>query len=117
MRPLTLTTRVTVTGPVLRISGDLDYETAPELREAVDGLTLGAGQTMVLDLADLGFCDSSGISALISARNLAMERGGGVALAAVPPNTLRILSIVGLDQVFTLLPDAATATGPDLMTG
>ncbi|MFF8555574.1 STAS domain-containing protein [Streptomyces sp. NPDC015501] len=117
MSPLTITARDAGTGPVLEILGDLDYETAPELRASLDGLTVAAGQLLVLDLAGLGFCDSSGISALISARNLAVERGGSIALAAVPANTLRILSIVGLDQVFTILPDAATATGPDLMTG
>ncbi len=117
MKPLTITTRFAATGPVLEIVGDLDYETAPELRKAVDGLTVAVGQLLVLDLAGMAFCDSSGISALISARSLAIEQGGGIALAAVPANTARTLGIVGLDQVFTILPDAATATDQDLMTG
>ncbi|MFA3843684.1 hypothetical protein [Streptomyces aureus] len=39
-----------------------------------------------------------------------MKQGGGMALAAVPANTTRILGIVGLDQVFTIHLDAATAT-------
>ncbi|MER7196402.1 anti-anti-sigma factor [Streptomyces sp. CB01635] len=110
MSPLTTTTREAATGPVLEITGDLDHETAPELRKAMDALTLAAGQLLVLDLAGLDFCDSSGISALLSARSLAIEQGGGIALAAVPANTTRILGIVGLDQVFTIHPDAATAT-------
>lgn len=54
--------------------------------------------------------NSSGISALLSARSLAIEQGGGIARAAVPANTARILGIVGLDQVFTIHPDASTAT-------
>ncbi|GHA44900.1 anti-sigma factor antagonist [Streptomyces tauricus] len=110
MSALTITARDADTGPVLEITGDLDYETAPELRKAVDGLTVAAGQLLVLDLAHLDFCDSSGISALLSARSLAIERGGHIALAAVPANTARILRIVGLDQVFALHQDAATAT-------
>jgi len=117
MRPLTITTRAAATGPVLKIIGDLDYETAPELRKAVDGLSIAVGQLLVLDLAGLDFCDSSGISALISARNLAIGQGGIIALAAVPANMLRILGIVGLDQVFTILPDATTTTNRDRMTG
>ncbi|MDX2919017.1 MULTISPECIES: STAS domain-containing protein [Streptomyces] len=117
MSPLTITTRLAATGPVLEIIGELDYETAPELRKAVDGLTVAEGQLLVLDLAGLDFCDSSGISALISARSVAVEQGGGIVLAAVPANTARTLGIVGLDQVFTIVPDAATATGQDLMTG
>ncbi|MET9593038.1 STAS domain-containing protein [Streptomyces sp. NPDC006516] len=110
MRPLTITTREAVTGPVLEINGDLDHETAPELRKAVEDLSLASGQLLVLDLGGLDFCDSSGISALLSARSLTIEYGGHIALAAVPANTTRILRIVGLDQVFAIHPNAATAT-------
>ncbi|MFI7236125.1 STAS domain-containing protein [Streptomyces cyaneofuscatus] len=110
MNSLTIIARDAATGPVLEIIGDLDYATAPELRKAVDGLTLTAAQLLVLDLAELGYCDSSGISALLSARSLAIEQGSGIALAAVPANMLRILGIVGLDQVFIIHPDTTTAT-------
>ncbi|MFJ8884509.1 STAS domain-containing protein [Streptomyces sp. NPDC102402] len=109
MSPLTITVRDAATGPVLKISGDLDHETAPELREAMDGLTVATGRLLVLDLAGLDFCDSSGISALLTARNLAGEQGGTIALAAVPSHTARILRITGLDQVLTIHPDATTA--------
>ncbi|MER8199278.1 STAS domain-containing protein [Streptomyces microflavus] len=110
MSALTIITRTTARGPVLEIIGDLDYATAPKLRKAVEGLTLAAGQLLLLDLAELGYCDSSGISALLSARSLANERSGDIALAAVPANTLRILGIVGLDQVFTIQPDSTMTT-------
>ncbi|WP_329043015.1 STAS domain-containing protein [Streptomyces sp. NBC_00178] len=110
MRPLTITARDAATGPVLEITGDLDHETAPELRQAVHKLTLTTGQLLVLDLAALEFCDSSGISALLTARNLANEHGAGIALASVPANTARILRIVGLDRVFTIHQDVLAAT-------
>ncbi|MFG2592750.1 STAS domain-containing protein [Streptomyces sp. NPDC048438] len=110
MSPLKINTREATTGPVLQIVGDLDHETAPELRRAVDGLTLAAGQLLVLDLAALEFCDSSGISVLLTARNLVGAQGGDIALASVPANTARILGIVGLDRVFAIHPDVSTAT-------
>ncbi|MFI6587754.1 STAS domain-containing protein [Embleya sp. NPDC050493] len=112
MSPLTITSRDAATGPVLEITGDLDHATAPRLRVAVDGLTLAAGQLLVLDLAGLRFCDSSGITVLLAARNLAIEQDGGLALAAVPDNTARILRIVGLDRVFTIHPHAPASTAP-----
>ncbi|WP_324290885.1 STAS domain-containing protein [Streptomyces sp. H27-S2] len=111
MSSLTITSRDAATGPVLEITGDLDYATAPDLRRAVDGLTLDAGQLLLLDLAGLEFCDSSGITTLLAARNLATRHSAAIALAAVPANTARILRIVGLDRVFTVYPDAAAATG------
>ncbi|MGW6009168.1 STAS domain-containing protein [Streptomyces sp. NPDC055210] len=79
------------------------------MRDAVNGITLTEGHLLVLDLAALRFCDSSGISALLSARNLAIEYGGRIALAAVPATTARILRITGLDQVFPIHPDTRTA--------
>ncbi|MER5778273.1 STAS domain-containing protein [Streptomyces sp. NPDC002039] len=110
MSPLTITTRGAATGPVLEITGDLDHATAPELRRTVDGLALTAGQLLLLDLAGLEFCDSSGISILLAARNLAIRQGADLALAAVPANTARILRVVGLDSVFTIHSDTSTTT-------
>ncbi|MFJ2264472.1 STAS domain-containing protein [Streptomyces sp. NPDC087844] len=65
---------------------------------------------MVLDPAGLDFCDRTGISALLSARIMAIEQRGDTALAAVPANAARILGIVGLDRVFAIHPDVATVT-------
>ncbi|MFJ7073043.1 STAS domain-containing protein [Streptomyces sp. NPDC098781] len=112
MSPLKITTRDATTGPVLEITGDLDHATAAELRDRLTALTLQPGQRLVLDLADMDFCDSSGLTVLIAARNLAHAAGADIALAAVPAHTLRVMSIVGLDQIFTLLPDRHAATEP-----
>ncbi|WP_406391528.1 STAS domain-containing protein [Streptomyces sp. NBC_00887] len=103
MSRLTITVQHAATGPVLEITGDLDHGTAPELRQVVDHLTLAGGQLLVLDLTGLEFMDSSGITALLAARNLATEQSGDMALTAVPANTARILRIVGLDRVFTFV--------------
>ncbi|MEU7649724.1 STAS domain-containing protein [Streptomyces huasconensis] len=110
MSALTITIHDAATGPVLEISGALDYHHAPELRERVTALPLQPGQRLVLDLSGMDFCDSSGITALIAARHHAHAARADIALAAVPANTLRILRIVGLDRVFTLHPDSDAAT-------
>jgi anti-anti-sigma factor len=112
MSPLKITTRDAPTGPVLEITGELDYANAGELREQLATVTLRPGLRLVLDLAGLEFCDSSGISALIAAHNQARAAEADFALAAVPDNTLRILRVVGLDQVLTFYPDSDAATRP-----
>lgn len=112
MSPLKITTRDAGTGPVLEVTGDLDYSSAAELRELVTGLALRPGQRLVVDLAGMEFCDSSGITALIAARSHAQAARADLALAAVPSRTLRVLSIVGLDQIFPLYPDSEAATRP-----
>ncbi|MEV4965058.1 MULTISPECIES: STAS domain-containing protein [Streptomyces] len=115
MSPLTTTVQDTTTGPLLRIAGELDYSTAPELRELVTGLPLEPGQRLVLDLAHLGFCDSSGITAFIVARNHALAHDADITLLAAPGPVLRVLRVTGLDQVFSLAPgqDARTDRAAD----
>lgn len=109
MSPLTITDRDTTAGPVVEVVGDLDYAHAAILRQQVEHLVLQPGQCLVIDLAGLDFCDSTGITALLAARQHALAAGAGIALAAVPANTMRILTIVGLDRVFTIHPDVANA--------
>ncbi|MFD9287033.1 STAS domain-containing protein [Streptomyces sp. NPDC060030] len=110
MNPLTTTVQHTETGPLLRIAGELDYGSAPELRHLVTSLALEPGQRLVLDLAHLSFCDSSGITAFIVARNHATAHQADITLLAVPGPVLRVLRVTGLDQVFSLAP------GPDTRT-
>ena len=64
--------KLTTTGAVLEFTGELDADTAPEALEVIQRLRLDQGRQLVVNLADLTFCDSSGISALIAARNLAV---------------------------------------------
>ncbi|MEU2021383.1 STAS domain-containing protein [Streptomyces sp. NPDC016469] len=109
---LTLHTRTTPAGPVLELIGELDHHTAPEVRAVLSGLTPSTGQQLVLDLGGLAFCDSTGITVLIAARNHALAVKAAVVLAAVPAHLARILRIVGLDQVFAFhltAQDAETA--------
>ncbi|MYS10557.1 anti-sigma factor antagonist [Streptomyces sp. SID6041] len=106
---LTVHTRTTASGPVIELAGELDHHTAPQVREAVLSLSLRAGQQLVIDLGALSFCDSTGITVLIAARNHALASGANIALAAVPARVSRILRVVGLEQVFPTHPTAQDA--------
>ncbi|MBF4135794.1 MULTISPECIES: STAS domain-containing protein [Streptomyces] len=111
-RHLTHRTRITPAGPVLELIGELDHHTAPEARAVLAGLTPSTGQQLVLDLGDLAFCDSTGLTVLITARNHALAANATVVLAAVPAHLSRIFRIVGLNQVFAIhrtAQDAETA--------
>lgn len=115
---LTLRTRSTTAGPVMELAGELDHRTAPEVRGALPGLDLRSGQQLVLDLADLTFCDSSGVTVLIAARNHALTADAAIALAAVPERVTRVFRVIGLDSVFPTHPTAqdaedAWSTAPD----
>ncbi|MFE5179267.1 STAS domain-containing protein [Streptomyces sp. NPDC056634] len=95
-------TRTTLSGPVIALVGELDHDSAPEIRDLFPSLPLKRGQQLVVDLGGLTLCDSSGITVLIAAHST-------VVLAAVPDTVSRTLSIVGLDQVFPAHPTAQAA--------
>lgn len=94
------TTQATATGPVLALAGELDSSTAPAAHDAIRQLTLGTGDQLVVDLAGLTFCDSSGIAALIAARDFAHRAGAEIALAAVPRHLGKVLALLGLADLF-----------------
>ncbi|MFJ2744933.1 STAS domain-containing protein [Streptomyces sp. NPDC087440] len=110
LKTLTITVRQAATGPVVAVVGDLDYDTAGDLRARLAEIPLTAGERLVVELAGMEFCDSTGITALIAARNHALAANAGIALAAVPEHTLRVLNLVGLDQVFALYDSTGEAT-------
>ncbi|MET8412968.1 STAS domain-containing protein [Streptomyces sp. NPDC005195] len=106
---LTLTTRTTPAGAVIALTGDLDYHTAPDVTAALPGLDLRPGRQLVLDLGGLTFCDSSGLTVLIAARNHALAAHASIALVAVPDRVSNTFRIVGLDQVFPTHPTVQAA--------
>ncbi|WP_329243635.1 STAS domain-containing protein [Streptomyces sp. NBC_01478] len=109
MTQLAMRTRTTPAGPVVELTGELDYDSASQVRELLPGLALQDGQQLVVDLAGVTFCDSSGITALLAARNHALAARAGIALVAVPGHISRIFQMVGLDRVFRTHPTAADA--------
>ncbi|MGI5119471.1 STAS domain-containing protein [Marinactinospora thermotolerans] len=109
MNSLSVAVEDAPTGPVVQVMGDLDYDSADVFRAAVGGLAVPPGALLVIDLAGLTFCDSSGITAFLAAWNHARASGGDAALAAVPPSTARILHIVGVDRILQVYPDATVA--------
>ncbi|GAA3494760.1 STAS domain-containing protein [Streptomyces prasinosporus] len=111
MKSLTITASHTPAGPALEVVGDLDYTNARRLRHAAQETDLSPGRFLVVDLSELRFCDSSGITALIAVRNHAVAAGTEVVLVAVPANTRRLLHMTGLDQVFDIRDDVTSLPG------
>jgi anti-sigma B factor antagonist len=89
---------------VVTVAGELDMATAPQLQQEVSRL-VDAGQThLVFDLADISFCDSTGLSVFVRARNRCQAAGGEVRLAAPQRAVQRILEVSGLVEVLHTYP-------------
>ncbi|WP_084964817.1 STAS domain-containing protein [Thermoactinospora rubra] len=96
---------------VVAVEGELDLFTAPFLRDEVREAIKQDGARLVLDLQQLSFMDSSGLSVLIEAWRLATGEGGDVSLAAPQAPVARILRTTGLDRRIKVYADVDTAVG------
>lgn len=84
-------------GVTLDVDGELDLATAPTLiRIATDSIAGDPGNVMVIVLARVGFCDSAGISALISIRKLCDQHGWRLRVSEPNPVVRRVLELTGL---------------------
>ncbi|MFF3641113.1 STAS domain-containing protein [Streptomyces sp. NPDC002564] len=98
-------------GAVFALCGELDFDSTVQVDEAgAAELTRGRGAgPVVVDCADLTFCDSSGISSLLRLFQGLEAQERTLRLAAVPDSVGRVFSLTGLDQVFSLHTDVAEA--------
>jgi serine/threonine-protein kinase RsbW len=94
----------------MRIRGDLDFRTAAEVKGALVQALADHGEPMVVDMAEVGFVDSSGLSVLFEAVKLARGRQGRIRLIGVHRNVRRLLSVCGFVQFF----EVEAATDPPL---
>ncbi|MFE6749781.1 STAS domain-containing protein [Kitasatospora purpeofusca] len=89
--------------------GDLDIETLPPAEQALDEALRTRPGVLVVDLEQVGFCDSSGLNLLLKARLSTTAAGAELRLAAASPAVLRLLELTGADTVFQLHPSVADA--------
>src|SRR5947208_1651758 len=80
---------------VLALAGELDLSSAPELERALEEASAQAVERLILDLAELSFMDSTGVSVLIRAKQEAEARGGVIAVRAPNGQVRRLLGLVG----------------------
>jgi anti-sigma B factor antagonist len=88
--------------PVLEVAGELDLAVAPWLRDQLDALFVGGASSLVIDMTDATFLDSTALGVLVAALNRCDELGGEVHLVVTEPQVLRVLRITGLTDAFTL---------------
>lgn len=103
----------TVDGAVLlTLGGELDHDTAAPLKDALDAAAARGGRLLV-DMAGLRFCDSTGLNALLHGRLAVQEAGGSLELAGLSGPVARMFRITGADGVFPVHADVTQALGPD----
>ncbi|MGW7345749.1 STAS domain-containing protein [Streptomyces sp. NPDC054854] len=89
---------------VVHVGGEMDIDRAAMLRDALHAAITqpGGPDEIVVDLSGLSFCDSSGLSAFLLARQAAAEHERRICLRGPQPQFLRLLAMTGTDTLFPI---------------
>jgi anti-sigma B factor antagonist len=87
---------------VVEVAGDLDMATTPQLHEGLQQVLDAGMHNVVVDLAGVGFMDSSALGALVMTFKEARERGGRLCLAAVQSPVRGLLAVTSVDQAISI---------------
>lgn len=114
MTDVTDTLQLTVQHPrpglaIATVAGDADTRTADTLRREASQIIQQGCPHLILDLSQVGFCDSAGLSALIGLWHAAEAVHGALALVNVPDRLMRMLVLTGVDAVLPVHATAAEA--------
>ncbi len=86
--------------PVLvRVSGDLDLASVPQLRSCLADQIGGGRAHLVIDLSGVTFCDSTALGVFIGAHRRAVAARGDIEFRDPPPELRRLFTVSGLDSV------------------
>ncbi len=88
--------------PEVLLRGELDLRAAAELRETLLEVLSQPGGSVLLDMTELVFLDSTIISVLIMAKKRAETAGGLIRLRNVPARVQRIFAITGIEELFSV---------------
>jgi anti-sigma B factor antagonist len=96
---------------VVRVAGEVDMSHEEELRTELHRAVEAEAKGIVVDLTDCQFIDSSAIRALLLSREEKRPQAGeeSLAVAASSEQILRILGVMGLDQVLPIKPTVEEA--------
>jgi anti-sigma B factor antagonist len=117
---MTQTVKVTVRHEadhtVLTVTGRVFFDTIEPLRAAMAQLLDTDRPRVIIDMATVEICDSSGLNLFARSHHTALARGGWLRLSGLRPTVRRAIDATNLDRllsIHTTVTDAAHDRLPD----
>jgi anti-sigma B factor antagonist len=105
---LTVDTEQTAEAAVVRVAGELDLATVPQLRDAFAGLSRPQA-LVILDLSGLAFADSTGLREMLVEHRRAKREDYGFVIAGAAGSVRRLFQLTALDLTLVLVDDVDSA--------
>ncbi|NIK80215.1 anti-sigma B factor antagonist [Paenibacillus castaneae] len=86
---------------ILHIIGELDLSVVPQLRSALEPVINRTDKTLVLNLKNLKYIDSTGIGIIVSVLKLRDELKAPFYVREIPPAIKRLFDLTGISRYLT----------------
>lgn len=91
-----------MTVQVISPSGILDSTQAATISSQVDEALSSGAKTLLVDLKETTFVDSSGLGTLVSVLKKTREAGCDMAVCSINPQVKMLFELTSMDQVFKI---------------
>jgi anti-anti-sigma factor len=89
-------------GPVIVLSGEVDFTSAAQLTALIGGQLNGGTLHLTIDASGLSYLDSMSILVLLVVARTLRARGGGLVLLRPQRPVARMLALMGAGEVITI---------------
>ena len=97
-------------GVLMRLKGDVDMNTSPDVRNSLGEVFRQKGsRALLINLSDVRYMDSSGIATLVEAMQNCMKQGMRLRLVSLSPSVRDVFEMARLSSVFDIVQDADAA--------
>jgi len=87
---------------VIALTGEIDLYTAPEFKQQLLDVVGQGAKSVVVDLTETTFIDSTTLGVLVGGVKRLRETGGQLSIVSSDRNITKIFEITGLNRVFPL---------------
>jgi anti-sigma B factor antagonist len=109
VQPLAVERSSTEGVELLLVEGELDIATAPRLISVLNRAVQEALRSLVVDLSDVDFMDSTGLALLINAHRRLTRRSKGFAVVCPPGPLRRVFAVTDMVETLQVVPDRDSA--------
>lgn len=86
----------------VKVSGEIDISSSIKLKEVVNSLIEEKKSSMVIDIEEVEYIDSTGLGTFIGIVKKIKEAGNEIILLKPRPAVTKLFAITGLDQIFVI---------------
>jgi len=87
---------------LIKVEGEVDLNTSPELRTAILKATPKGKGSVAVDLSGVPYMDSSGVATLVEGLKTVGKQGAAFVLVAPSAAVMKVLQLSRLDSVFDI---------------